>query len=132
MTDLKDRFKNVILCEDVRDEVGNKKSLMGVFSGDIIASELPATLQLAIFIQYVIEPRDKKEVIHLGLWQDEEKIVDVKMEIDAKQEVSSLIVPKAMVQFNKECAFRITASVDGGETTEILNKKIRKGQVQPR
>ncbi len=41
----------VVLCDDIRDEVGNKKSLMGVYSNNIILKGVPATLpRICLFI----------------------------------------------------------------------------------
>lgn len=34
----------VVLCDDIRDETGNKKSLMGVYSNNVIFKSVPATL----------------------------------------------------------------------------------------
>lgn len=38
----KDEF--VVLCDDIREEVGNKRSLMGVYSDNLILKSFPATL----------------------------------------------------------------------------------------
>ena len=41
-----------ILCDDVRHEVGNKTSLMGIYDKDIIFSNLPALLpKLCLFVR---------------------------------------------------------------------------------
>jgi hypothetical protein len=36
------KFYNVILCDDIREEIGNKKSLMGIFGGDVLVPRFPA------------------------------------------------------------------------------------------
>ena len=39
----------LIVCDDIREEVGGKKSLIGVYNNEIVCDELPATLsQLCI------------------------------------------------------------------------------------
>lgn len=38
----KDEF--VVLCDDIREETGNKRSLMGVYSDNLILKNVPATL----------------------------------------------------------------------------------------
>lgn len=35
---------NVIYCDDIRQEVGDKISLMGIYTGDIIFDQLPSVL----------------------------------------------------------------------------------------
>jgi len=53
-------FRNVVVCEDVRDEVGNKRSLMGVFSGDITVQQFPAIVQLAVYLEYAPDKDDSE------------------------------------------------------------------------
>lgn len=38
------RFVHVIWCDDIRQEVGNKPSFMGVYTGGLIAEKLPSIL----------------------------------------------------------------------------------------
>jgi hypothetical protein len=41
-----------ILCDDVRQEVGNKSSLMGMYDKDIVFSDLPALLpKLCLYVR---------------------------------------------------------------------------------
>ena len=47
-----------ILCDDVRQEVGGKMSLMGIYSKDIIVNKVPAILP---FINLVVMFEDIKE-----------------------------------------------------------------------
>ena len=49
---------NTILCDDVRQEVGGKMSLMGIYSKDIIVNKVPAILP---FINLVVMFEDIKE-----------------------------------------------------------------------
>lgn len=50
-------WSDIIICEDIRTEVGNKASLMGVFAGDDIvltsrAPELPPMPNLSFFCRF--------------------------------------------------------------------------------
>ncbi len=59
--------KNIytILCDDVRQEVGNKVSLMGIYSKDILVNKVPVILPhlcLAIFIEGLQTPFSKVRV----------------------------------------------------------------------
>jgi hypothetical protein len=49
------RLQVAIVCEDVRKELGNKRSLIGVFSGDVVVGEFPATLSLAAYFEYITD-----------------------------------------------------------------------------
>lgn len=53
------RWVQVIWCDDVRHEMGNKPSFMGVYVGDLIVQSLPITLpRLAANIE-LCTPRDR-------------------------------------------------------------------------
>ena len=49
---------NTILCDDVRQEVGGKISLMGIYSKDIVVNKIPAILP---FINLIVMFEDIKE-----------------------------------------------------------------------
>jgi hypothetical protein len=45
------RWIHAIWCDDIRHELGNKPSLMGVYTGDLVMPTLPAMLpRLAVFV----------------------------------------------------------------------------------
>ena len=49
----KPKFKNLIICDDIRAEVGNKVSLMGVYAKDIFVPKFPYTFpKLCFFVNY--------------------------------------------------------------------------------
>jgi hypothetical protein len=120
------RFESVILCEDIRDEVGNKKSLMGVISGDLIVPSFPATLPIAVFLVYQPNAdRDCEALFDFRIMQDDTEIVRAGMnsQIPAGQ-VANLILPKALMGVEKEVVFRLLASVNKGPEEQIIKKRI--------
>jgi hypothetical protein len=133
MASERDRFQNAILCEDVRYEVGNKKSLIGTFAGNIIVSEFPAAIQLAVYLEYTPKTVGKDEKVDLEMWQDDVKIGSATIIVNAKNnDNATLILPRAIVPFKKEGAFRVTASIDGGQSFEVLTKQLIKGAIAQR
>lgn len=53
MAKRKPRFNYSIICDDIREEVGNKLSLMGIYGKDIYVPRLPFTFpQLCVAIAY--------------------------------------------------------------------------------
>ena len=44
---------SVIICDDIRTEQNGKHILIGVYGGDIVVSELPVTLPLAFWIEFL-------------------------------------------------------------------------------
>ena len=129
MTDNTPNFVAVVLCEDIRDELGNKKSLMGVIAGDIIVAELPAVIQLALFSLYQ-RPNLESAQIDLTLLQDEEEIAKARVAIPAGGTyIASAIIPKSLLRFERECVFSIKAKFADGPETKIAEKKIIKGNL---
>ena len=49
---------NTILCDDVRQEIGGKMSLMGIYSKDMVVNKVPAILP---FINLIVMFEDIKE-----------------------------------------------------------------------
>ena len=44
-----------ILCEQVRPEIGNKMTVVGVFSADIMVPSFPATFLLSVYMELTIK-----------------------------------------------------------------------------
>ena len=116
----------MILCEDIRDEVGNKKSLMGVMTGDVVVGSFPVVRSVAIFMEYRPNAVDPVRVsFNFRLLQDDVEVVKAGMvsDIPAGQS-ANLIMPRALMSVEKEVIFRILGSVDGGPEEEVLKKRI--------
>lgn len=54
-----DRFVTTIYCDDVREEVGGKRSFMGVYSGQLIVQSAPATLPKLCVIVIISTPVER-------------------------------------------------------------------------
>ena len=50
------RYLEVIYCDDVRQEVGNKQSLIGVYPGDLYLEALPAVLPKLCMVATLVIP----------------------------------------------------------------------------
>lgn len=46
-------IKSLLTCEDVREEVGNKSTIVGVFS-DIVLENLPAVIRLSLWVEFIV------------------------------------------------------------------------------
>ena len=53
------RYVHTIWCDDIRQEVGNKPSFMGVFAAGILLPALPAALSRLCVYTWVVSPIDK-------------------------------------------------------------------------
>ena len=70
-----ERFVTAIYCEDIRQEVGNKRSLMGIFSGTIFVNEFPVTLlKLCISIQLTSLASNPVKTLTLKVLKNDEEL----------------------------------------------------------
>ena len=116
----------MIVCEDIRDEINNKKSLMGVLAGDILAPGFPAQLQIAIFFEYVPGSEDGDTVkIEFRLLQDDTEIAKGSIESPVlPAQTISAVLPRAIVVFPDKMTFRMLVTVNGRPEQEIMRKKV--------
>jgi hypothetical protein len=118
-------FRNASMCEDVRDEVGNKKSLMGVFSGDVVVPVFPARIRLAFYAEYL--PRADAEAHELtfsiGIASTEAGSATMTIP-PAPGQVATLILPQGIAQLEAPGDIVLSVSCKG-ETTELLRKTVR-------
>jgi hypothetical protein len=118
-------FRNVIVCEDVREEIGNKKSLMGLLSGDILVPQFPAQIKLAFYIEYlppkdVVAERDLEFIIVLG----DNSPISGKVRIGPVQDVANIVIPSALAKF-KEPGDIILYVRLGDDMRELTRKPVR-------
>lgn len=78
------RALHAIFCDDIRHEIGNKFSYMGVYSSNLFVKEMPVTLPklcVAVTAQTPISHPFKK--LDIGLLKDDERILVVEATRDA-------------------------------------------------
>lgn len=128
VTTLLGKFRNAILCEDIRDEVGGKLSLMGVLSGEIMVPSFPATLQIAVFMQYVSDETDPAHLVfQIRLMQDEIEMAKATLEADVELlQTATLVLPKGFAAFEKPMTFRLMISANGAPEVEVIAKRVIK------
>jgi hypothetical protein len=72
------RYLHVVFCDDVRQEVGNKMSLIGVYGADLFVNELPIVLpKLAIFITVATEESNPFASLSLAIYRGDERISEI-------------------------------------------------------
>lgn len=66
------RYVHTIWCDDIRQEIGNKPSLMGVFTGGILLPAVPGALSRLGVYTWVVSPIDKPiESLQLQVIRDD-------------------------------------------------------------
>lgn len=71
------RHVEVIYCDDIRHEVSNKLSFVGVYTGDLLAPQFPYTVpKLCLYIS-VLTPAEKPfQRLKLRVFKDEESLLE--------------------------------------------------------
>ena len=72
------RYLHVVYCDDVRNELNNKTSLIGVYGADLLVSEMPAVLpQLFLVISVVADAAEPIERLTIVVSRDEEQLAEI-------------------------------------------------------
>jgi hypothetical protein len=123
------KFGNVLLCEDVRVEINNKHTLVGVLSGDINFGEVPGSLQAAFYIEYT--PLRKGEVLNVRVLLDDGVIAAGVIDVPqlAPGSASIIVLPKGVIAISQDCDLKVQFNVDDGEWETILKRRLQKGMV---
>jgi len=122
----------VIYCDDVRQEIGNKQSFIGVYPGDLIVSEaLPVVLPKLCLVLTLILPRsDDVASARIRIMQRDQCLLETDELLPPSDEVVSsnreevpeeqllriaLVVVMSPFQVDEEMVLRVVAEVDGAE-----------------
>lgn len=119
------KFEYSIICDDIRQEIGNKLTFVGTYQDQIIVSQLPCTLpKLCFFVQYEdIMAGDK---FSLELTGPSNKMIDKPINISVptghkvgKMRLFGIFSP---VKFEKEGSYslRITVNDNKEKAQEIV------------
>lgn len=68
------RHVEVTYCDDIRQEVGNKTSMMGVYSADLVIKSFPSEIQkLCIAIQVLTSADNPYEMLEIAVKKNDKK-----------------------------------------------------------
>jgi hypothetical protein len=128
---IKSKFRNVIVCEDIRDEMNGKKSLMGVFSGDIVVPSMPAVVRLAVYVEYEPDANDGNQVdFDFRLMQNATEMFRAHGSAPVQSGQSVVVaLPPGLATFSNDTRFQVLASINKGEEIELVSKKIFQGSI---
>lgn len=76
-----DRYITAILCDDIRQEMGNKYSLMGCYQGELVVPIVPAALPKLCIFASIYTPKDKpfKSLLFRVVQDDDKELARVEM-----------------------------------------------------
>src|SRR5687767_12253119 len=119
MTMMLGSFQNVILCEDIREEVGNKKALMGVISGDLTVPHFPANVRIAFFAEYTPPTEGVAHSLDFVLFIDEKIVAKGKVNVPAGNNLATVVIPQGIAAFEKEGELALKFG-EGDNLIEVL------------
>jgi len=118
-----------VLCEDVREEVNRKHSLMGVYSGNILVPQFPAHLRLALYADLNLPGRGEY-ALSLRANYDGKEQFNLKAQIKSEKLGSSaLVLPSFVLKVPDEGDFVLDYSFDGGEWQQLMKKHVSVGEI---
>lgn len=132
------RQVEVIYCDDIRQEVSGKLTLVGVYSNILYAQAIPIVLPKLCIIARLVSPIDQPaSSFGVRIFSDDEILKewspeDIDLPLDGSEDVesdSTCWIYQAFLTFSplpvdKPCTIRIEIDVDS-ETIEGLPLKIR-------
>lgn len=119
----------VIVCDDIRKEVTGKDILIGVYSGDIIVQDIPATISAAFWFELLpLELGVQRLELRLRLANKEEALpLTIEVQVE-NLSPSAIFTPSATITVDAETELLLEERV--GESWRVLkSKKIYKGKV---
>lgn len=121
-------FMETIYCDDVRSEIGNKVSYMGIYGPNILLKEFPAVLSKLCAVMSLHLPADTQaETVTFSLYKDDAEIgrstayiADVRkaapqsLESDEERRLTiRFIAQMAPFQLDGPCRLMARAEIDG-------------------
>ncbi|MFM0135060.1 DUF6941 family protein [Caballeronia grimmiae] len=77
------RFVSAIYCDDVRVEVSNKLSFIGIYRQTLIVPSLPAKLlKLCVVVEVVCPSEQRYQSAEVGVYKDEDLIGFMRLQTD--------------------------------------------------
>jgi len=119
-------IRTVIFCEDVRQEAGNKWSVLGVFSADVIVGVVPAAVRLSLYIESEVS-QPYKGPLDLRLRLENEEILVANGQLDAQPGITVLPVPQMVVGIPRGGMLHVDMGIAPDKWVEIGAKRVLVG-----
>ncbi|MBK5931102.1 DUF6941 family protein [Halochromatium salexigens] len=120
----------VIFCDDVRQEIGNKQSFIGVYSGDLLIEHVPVVLpRLCVVATLTLPPGDDCDSVQFRVMQGDQCLLRTddlpgasgafSAEQDRRIAVVAVMSP---FQVDDEISLHVVAELD---ETELESRHLR-------
>lgn len=119
--------RSALLCEMCRQEVGNKVSVMGIYSGDILVQSFPAAFPLSAYIEIEGLKKGKHRLEFSIVIPGTKMGGSADIDVFEEGEVGSLPFPMVMVNAQEAGEVTVQMRVDGNEWIVPVRRKIALG-----
>lgn len=121
----------VIFCDDVRQEIGNKQSLIGVYSGDLLVRHLPVVLPKLCVVATLMLPQGAgSDSAHFRIMQGDQCLLktDDLSELNPTEQKRRMTVVAVLspFQIDDESSLYVVSQFD---ETELESQHLRIRQV---
>lgn len=122
---------NAVVCDDIRYEINNKISLMGVFANNISVPNFPAVgLRMAVYCEVQVPERGKQYSFEMKLTYanvERMRILGAFEVHDA--DVAVVASPQLNVALEREGELEISVSIDNNPPIKVIKKQVAVGTV---
>lgn len=125
------RHLEVIFCDDIREEVGNKLSFMGVYSADLTVPMVPIVLnKLCIVVRAIADNSDPFQALKVSIFHDGEDTELITTgqialpgvnpdSMESPLQVVQLTFMLTPFQIDKETTIRVKATTEREELSSV-------------
>lgn len=116
---------NTVLCDDVRNEIGNKLSLIGIYTKDIVFNEIPAIYSKLCFVIFIEELKELFTDVKVILKSPESDDVVMKMKAPPEASLNSnLVLTWAISPFRAKATGQAKFSIyfGGAKRASLVHK----------
>jgi hypothetical protein len=120
-----------ILCEDVRREVGNKRTLVGILAGDILVPSFPSLLNFAVYVEYIPLQTGRLDFSLEAFIGDVKAFIATgQMLVSQPKNPAIIDIPKLSANIIEPVEIRVNASFAGGPMETIISKQVILGEAE--
>lgn len=118
-------FGNTICCDDIRQEMNGKFIIAGIYTRDILVTDIPTVLGLRLFVEYTCPEIGTQQLDFVWSMNANELAV---LEGTVSQETLSspviIALPSAALEIHSEGTLIVSARLANGATKEILRREV--------
>lgn len=112
------------MCEDVREEVGNKFSAMGIFGGDIVTSPFPAVIRAAFLLIFSSNKNGELE-LRMRLSVDGTVVMEAKASVNFETAgTANMVIPMGAIRVEKPSRIALQLSMTGDDWVDAISKEV--------